>query len=867
MADEEERRPDPEPSEEGSGRLKRYLTAIGAAALLAVWLGTPAFSPVSGQAGSGSSRAAGSGSSQPQEAPHVRPPLPSPEEIAKLPPDGGPRFNRLIHETSPYLLQHAANPVDWYPWGNEAFDKARREGKPVFLSVGYSTCHWCHVMERESFETEVVARVLNRDFVSIKVDREERPDLDSIYMNATHLLHGRGGWPNSVWLTPDRKPFYAGTYFPQASFLQLLGGIARTWKEKRPQLEAQAAKVSDSIARISSGKQAAGSFSSRGGTLERSLVQKSLASLRSSFDSSRGGFGGAPKFPPHQAFDLLFYEHARRPDPKLLEMATKTLDEMARGGVHDHVGGGFHRYSTDSRWFLPHFEKMLYDNGMLLRSYTSAFLTTGDARYRDVAERLATWVLRDMTDERGGFHSALDADSAGEEGTFYLWTPSQVNAVLGEEGPLFNQVYDITNAGNYHEESSGRSMGTNIPHLKRPLAEFAADHDLPLDLLRSRLATAREKLRVARAKRIWPGLDDKVLTAWNGYMIRGLAFAGRHLAEPRYLDAARRAASFVLSELREGGKLLRSYRAGEAKLKAYLDDYALLGLALVELHEATGEARWLQEAETLVEVLLADYRDEEAGGFYFTADDHEALLTRGKDPTDGAEPSGNGVAAQLLVRLAAHTGEERYRKEARRSLEAFRPLMADGSRWAQSLTLALSQYLDLPEELPEPGTTRPDVARRVHPVDLRLYAGALEAAPGTAIPIALELAIDQGWHVNSVTPNHENLIPTRLSLAEGSPVSLEDLRYPEAHEQKLSFDPKPLSLYEGSSWIRGTLNLPPDTPEGPLEVHLALRTQACDERRCLQPVTHDLPLQVQVHAGAGDEVVHHPQVFREGGGD
>ena len=523
--------------------------------------------------------------------PSGRAPLPSADEIARLAPDGGEQFNRLIHEKSPYLLQHARNPVNWYPWGPEAFARARKENKPVFLSVGYSTCHWCHVMEYESFERQDVAEILNKHFIAIKVDREERPDVDQIYMLATQVVTGRGGWPNSLWLTPDGKPWYAGTYFPREDragrigFKTVLRRLAKLWRERQKDVLGQADKLAKALKEYSSaGRMAAP------GKLSFDLLEKGTTGLRQSYDAAQGGFGRtAPKFPPHSALQLLFHEHRRTRTADLQKMATRTLDAMARGGIYDHLGGGFHRYATDAKWLVPHFEKMLYDNAQLIRAYVDGFLGTGSGAYKQVVRETAEWVFREMTDPAGGFYSALDADSEGEKGKFYLWTRQEIFDVLGsDEGTLLCDVYNVTKHGNFHNEVTGRRDGTNILHLTEATETMAARLKISHDALQHRLASARKKLLARRGGRIRPYRDDKVLASWNALMIGSLAYAGRHLQDGRYVAAAEKAADFILTRMRKDGRLLRTYRQGHAKLNAYLDDYAFLIDALLELHQATG---------------------------------------------------------------------------------------------------------------------------------------------------------------------------------------------------------------------------------------------------------------------------------------
>ncbi len=811
---------------------------------------------------------------------HMRQPLPSAEEIAKLPPDGGPEFNRLIHEKSPYLLQHARNPVDWYPWGDEAFDRAREEGKPIFLSVGYSTCHWCHVMERESFENEEIAALMNELFICIKVDREERPDVDEIYMTATQLMTGSGGWPMSVWLTHDRKPWYAGTYFPpedrfgRPGFKSLLTRLGDTWRTRREDVDLQADQLSRTIKQVATGAQVEAI-----GAVTRDLVKRTIAELRNDFDERQGGFGGAPKFPPHGSLQLLLYEYRRTDDDGTLEMATRTLDAMALGGIHDHVGGGFHRYATDARWFLPHFEKMLYDNAQLSQSYVDAYLITKDEEYRRVAEGIYDWVLREMTGEEGGFYSALDADSQGEEGKFYLWSRDEVIAILGErDGELCCRVYNIKEGGNFTDEASGEMPGTSIAYLNRSVQEIAKAEGIDVGELRSRLDGARAKLLEKRVQRIWPHLDDKVLTSWNGLMIGSLAYGGAHLEAPEYIDAAKRSAEFILDTLRRDGRLLRTYRDGLAKGNAFLDDYAFLADGFLDLYEATGETRWLDEVKRLVEVLLEHYRSQDPltridGGFFFVADDHENLLLRSKDAYDKAIPSGNGVAARVLVRLGHLTGEERYLKLARSAFDAFLGFMERAPRGTTTLTHAVAMYFD---ETASPGLAiaapptasathpksgQPDARARKKPVTAEAYASRLQVAPGGTVRVAIRLATDEGWHINSHEPLQDYLIATTVTLGKGSAGKLGEVVYPPGKTLRLGFSKTELSVYDGEVWLEAPLTIAGKAKPGVSSLTLEVNLQACDDQTCLLPETMALSIPVEVDPSATDAETRHERIF------
>jgi len=801
-----------------------------------------------------------------EEEGHVSAPLPSHEDIAQLPPDGGPEFNRLIFQTSPYLLQHARNPVDWYPWGNEAFERAREADKPVFVSVGYSMCHWCHVMERESFESQEVARILNDNYVAIKVDRAERPDLDEVYMHATQLLTGSGGWPNSVWLTPDRKPWYAGTYFApedrfgRPGFKTLLTRLSEMWRIGRDEVEAHADQLSAALRALSAPADAPGT-----GELDRSVVAEALSRLRESFDAQLGWFGGAPKFPPHTSLELILYEHARTRERVAVRMATRTLEAMARGGIHDHVGGGSHRYSTDERWLVPHFEKMLYDNAQLSRIYVQGYLATGDEHFREVAESIYGWVLREMQDDRGGFYSALDADSEGEEGKFYVWRHDEVLDILGPDaGEPFCRAYNVNAGGNFREEASGRRSRANALHLTRGFREIAQAEELPEADLRARLQVARRKLREHRDRRVWPHLDDKMLTAWNGLMIGSLAFAGQHLDQPRYLSAAERAADFILTEMSRGGKLLRSYRKGVARIQGYLDDYALFAQGLVDLYEATGRKRWLEEAKGLADVLLADFRDHERGGFFFTSADHEGLLIRSKRAHDSAIPSGNGVAARLLVRLGRLTGEPRYTDAAESTLRAFVGAMRQAPGATQSLVLLLASYLDRPGDAlaTVPHTRagdRADGRSRKGPITVEVFSSRTTVSPGETFTVAVRLQIADGYHINCHEPLQEHLMPTQVSLDDLAGVPLGEVAYPDGRRVIPPFSDDPVCVYEGEVWIHVPLTVSRDFTPGELEPALKVSTQPCNDRSCLSAQEHHLLMPVTIRPSAGASEVRHGQ--------
>ncbi len=548
------------------------------------------------------------------------------------------RPNRLVHETSPYLQQHAHNPVDWYPWGPEALAAAVKFDRPIFLSIGYSACHWCHVMEHESFENAAIAELMNEHFINIKVDREERPDLDQIYMSAVTALTGRGGWPMSVFLTPKLEPFYGGTYWPPTSrmgmpgFGDVLTQVYAAWVHRRDDVERGARELTDAVVE-------AGRSTAEQQPLSESLLKKAESTLLRTADHVHGGFGSAPKFPHPMDLRLLLRTAKRFKTPEALEVVRLTLDKMSAGGIYDHLGGGFHRYSTDSRWLVPHFEKMLYDNALLATAYLEAFQVTHEPRYAEVVRETLDYVLREMTDPQGGFYSTQDADSEGEEGKFFVWSEEEVVSILGPElSPLFAYCHDVTPHGNWE--------GANILNRVKTHAQAAKILGTNEDRLAELLAECRRKLFEVREKRVHPGRDEKILVGWNGLMISAMAQAGSVLSEPRFTAAAARAADFVLDRMRgPGGQLLHTCKDGSARLNAYLDDYACLIDALVEVYQANFDAKYLDAALGLAKDLIDRYGDKNAGGFFFTPHDHEPLISRNKDVHDNATPSGNAMAA------------------------------------------------------------------------------------------------------------------------------------------------------------------------------------------------------------------------------
>lgn len=579
--------------------------------------------------------------------------------------------NRLIDATSPYLLQHAHNPVDWYPWGSEALEKARKLDKPIFLSIGYAACHWCHVMERESFENPAIAAILNQHFVAIKVDREERPDLDDVYMNATIVYNqGQGGWPMSVFLTPEQKPFFAGTYFPpeprwgRPGFGELLETIAKLWRDDRQRLLQAADGLSDAVRQISD-------VNASDDGIPLQLVTQTAHQLAGAFDPRTGGLpsGGTNKFPPSMAMSLMLRVYDRsaragRPPSELLQPVELTLDHMARGGIYDHLAGGIARYSTDTQWLVPHFEKMLYDQALVSSIYLEAHQLTGKKEYAQVARGILDYVLADLQSPEGGFYSTRDADSEGVEGKYYVWSREEIMRICGpREGEWFCSYYDVTDAGNWE--------GHNILNVQRSLDTVARLHGISVPELSQSLEDSRIKLLAERAKRVPPGLDDKVLTSWNGLMIASLARAAYIVEQPVYAQAAARAADFVLHRLTSQRRLLRTYRQGKAHTGGYLDDYAFFVEGLLELYEATFDVRWLDEAIRLTEDMISHFWDEQAGGFFFTANDAEQLILRSKDSRDSAVPSGNSVALMNLLRLGQLLDRADLREKAEQTMRAF----------------------------------------------------------------------------------------------------------------------------------------------------------------------------------------------------
>jgi hypothetical protein len=780
--------------------------------------------------------------------------------------DAKPRFtNRLARETSPYLLLHAHNPVDWFPWGPEAFDKAKKEKKPIFLSIGYSSCYWCHVMERQSFANADIAKIMNEHFVCIKVDREERPDVDAIYMAALHAQGSQGGWPLSMFLTPDGKPIGGGTYWPPEDrevqgqrirgFKTILGLVQDDWTNNREALLKHADRMADAVNQML----ALANRKLLLTKLDRELVLEAVASVQESYDPLHGGFGAkdrgfrGPKFPTPPMAELLLTHYLQTKDATSLKILTHALDRMALGGIYDQVGGGFHRYSVDREWKVPHFEKMLYDNAQLVSLYSRAFQLTKKPLYRRVVEETLAFIEREMASPEGGFYSALDAESEAEEGKFYVWTAGEIEALLPKvNADLFKRVYGLDAGPNFEEKF-------NVLFLPRGLEELAKEMMTTEEELAAQLRPMRQKLFEARAKRARPLLDTKILTSWNGLMIAGYADAAMALEKPEHAQTARRAAEFVLAHLRtKDGRLLRTTGGGlpgqppvpiaqGAKLNAYLEDYAFFVHGLLKLHDATGEKRWLDESIALTDKMIDLYQDKEAGGFFYTSHDHEKLFARTKDQHDGATPSGNSLAAMNLVRLHQKTGAEKYRLKAEETFKAFGAALKMSPDSMSTLVQALALYVDAPAKARQPansGAPQEQAQKSESPVKVTASVTPEKPAADGKQVVTVTLDIEKGWHIYANPPGNDNAVPTVVQVS--SKVKLEDVKveYPKGKELKDAALDMKVSVYEGKVEIkamirRGTVNGQPDA--GPLDV--TVKYQACDDAKCLAPKT--------VRVGAG----------------
>ncbi len=740
----------------------------------------------------------------------------SADDAALKNPDGSWKWtNRLIHETSPYLLLHAHNPVDWYPWGDEALALAKRENRLIFLSVGYATCYWCHVMEREVFSNPEIAKMMNAHFINIKIDREERPDLDEIYMTATQLLIQRAGWPNSVFLTPDLKPFYAGTYFPpvdtpnRPGFPTILDAVHEAWVEREAEVIESAEQISTAIEMATS----RGFTALSGRALDQSVSTAALDYLRKAYDATHGGFGGAPKFPSSSNLEFLLSVYERESDASLLKMVTRTLDMMAYGGIYDQMGGGFHRYSVDAKWLVPHFEKMLYDNAQLAKIYLKAYQLTEEPQYRRVAEEVFNFIFREMTAPEGGFYSALDAETDAEEGKYYVWTADEIQKVLDKkEASRFNAVYGVDTGANFE--------GKNVLYVPNGVAAE--------DSLKG-LATAREKLLAARFEREYPLLDTKIIVNWNGLMIDALAYGYDVLGEERYLNAASKAARFILDTMRKpDGELLHTYTAGAVKQDAYLDDYAFLARGLFGLYRATDDEQWLDAARTLTDKMIQLFWDDRNGGFYYTKADAKHLIVRSKKPYDSAIPSGNAVAVENLLALG-----DNYRGYAEKTLRIFAESMVQSPSSFIHAHFALNNYLTSAEDQEplEPSTVT--------------ATATVKNRNGEVYNVVLQLKIAGGWHINANPPGQDNLIPTTVTVATDAPVEIVDIAYPKGKSTRFEFSNVPLNVYEKTVTIPLRLKLKPGVRgKENARIGLQLTYQPCNDTQCLLPETVEIPLEL-----------------------
>lgn len=740
--------------------------------------------------------------------------------------DGGkPRYtNRLILEDSPYLLQHAHNPVDWYPWGQEAFEQAKKSNRPVFLSIGYATCHWCHVMEEESFENEEIARILNENYISIKVDREQYPDVDETYMTAVMMMTGSGGWPMSSFLLSDGKPFFGGTYFPPARFTDLLNRVSTLWKSQNDQLVAQAQELASAVQRTTSAR-------STIAELGPEAIDRGIGDLMARYDQINAGFGPAPKFPNEPSLFLML--HAANRNPQNLELRSAlehTLSSMAQGGIYDQIGGGFHRYATDSNWLVPHFEKMLYNQAYLARIYLQAGLQLGKPIDLRVTRQILDYVLREMTSQQGGFFSATDADSEGEEGLYFVWQENEIRELLDKKDANFIiKLYKVTAGGNFE--------GRNILSLDQSLTDTAQQLKMTLPALLDQVDRINEVLRKERAKRIPPLTDNKIIVAWNGMLITALAEAGDGLADTRYIDAASKAAEFIWKSQRsDKGELWRVNLDGKPSIPARQDDYAHFSEALLALYDVTGNKLWLDRARLLTDEMLARFYDQENNAFVMGRD--EILFAQPKSSHDGATPSGNSVAIRGLIRLARRTGDQHYADLAQQTLSAFSGSI---NEYPGSYAYMLAQLDEI---------INGEISSRQYLSRAAIKANAKLSQHGDLTRLVVNLDIAEGWHINSHQPLQDDLIPTAITLTEGSGHKLISVSYPAPVLKPLDFEDKPLALYEGKIQILSELKKSgSETPSHPLQ--LALQLQACNQEACLPPETTTLTVTQPVDQVSG----------------
>ena len=770
--------------------------------------------------------------------------LGSADENALKNPDGTWKWtNRLINETSPYLLLHAHNPVEWYPWGDEALERAKKENKIIFLSVGYSTCYWCHVMEREVFSNPEIAEQMNKNYINIKIDREERPDLDEIYMTATQILIQRGGWPNSVFLTPDSKPFFAGTYFPptdmpnRPGFPTILFAVHEAWTTREAEVIETANNITNIIETVTNK-----AFTSLATTeIKRSLIADGVAHLKKTYSQDYGGFGAAPKFPSPANLEFLLREYKHTSDESLLKMITHTLDMMAYGGMYDQIGGGFHRYSVDEKWLVPHFEKMLYDNAQLAKIYLQAYQLTEKPQYRRVAEEIFSFVAREMTSPDGGFYAALDAETDAEEGKYYVWTADEIKKVVpNKDVEQFISVYGVDKAPNFE----GKYV-------------LFVPNGLEAETVLQDLKSARETLLSERSNREYPLLDTKIIVSWNGLMIDALAYGYEVLGDEKHLTAAANAAQFIRDTLtKQNGELWHTYTAGVASYDGYLDDYAFFVRGLLGLHNATGEDRWLASAKTLTDKMVDLFWDTKNGGFFYTKADAKQLIVRTKKPHDSAVPSGNAVAVNNILLLGPS-----YRDYVEKTLRSFVRSMEETPSSFMHMLYALNGYLNIDQKddasTPK-GKSEPEVSilptsplgdiGDSDPTQPLVTATAKIKKPmkDNYIDVEVHVKIAAGWHINANPAGQDNLIPTTIAVAENAPVEVSEVKYPKGKSVHFEFSAEPVNVYEKTFTIPIKLKQKPEmTINKDTPIILKLDYQPCNETECSFPATLDVPLKLE----------------------
>jgi len=774
-------------------------------------------------------------------------------------PDGSWKYtNRLADSTSPYLLQHAHNPVDWYPWGEEALRAARDQDKPIFLSVGYSTCYWCHVMEREVFENPEIAALMNEHFINIKVDREQRPDIDEVYMTATQIMTQRGGWPMSVFLTLDLKPFFAGTYFGpedqpgRPGFPTLANAMSDAWVNRRGEVEDVSERVITAV---------------RGALLDRleqagtapltlAIPDSAASRLAASFDERWGGFGVAPKFPQGFNYPFLLAVHERTGDPTALDMTVTSLRLMAAGGMYDHVGGGFHRYSTDGQWKVPHFEKMLYNQAQLTRAYLRAYEAKGEEAFADTVRDILRYVDELMTGPDGELYSALDAETDAAEGAYYVWNRGELTGILGgDDLALFDKVFTLAEVPAFpgHKHPDGGAL-----HMRKPIVQLAADLGMPYQELRAQVDAILAQLKSVRDERKLPHLDDKVIAGWNGLMIGAYAEAGRTLDEPEYTEAAQRAAAFLLERLRdEDGDLLRVWRAGVSEQPAFHEDYAFVIQGLASLYRTTGERKWLDAAADLADRADGLFWDQDGGGYYFAVEAPD-LIARSKSASDGAIPSGNSAMANALLDLAELTGEGYWRSRAEETLTTFSGVASGAPRGHLHMVHAIERFLaepteasaasgvELPELTDEPTGSSP-LDSSAH-VALSAEMASATIRPGETFTVRIRLDVAEGWHVNANPASAEFLIATTADVRSALPIEVERIEYPAPKRLRASYAEAPIDVYEGEVEIVATCRLADELEDGVAEgtIRALVAFQACDEQSCLRAAERIVAIPVEV---------------------